>query len=202
MIIIFTYMAKQEIITLRNGEEIRLSEREKMFCEYYLGSSNKNATQAAISTGYAEKTARATASRLLTNVNIKKYLDNHAAPLLEALGITQERVLRERANMAFTNLTDLVDNEWRLKNKDQIDPKHYAALNQVTIKEKVLMQQGDEEGGGIVLSREISYKIADKDKSLAVLEEMTGLTKPKPLEGTGPVQNNFFGDINNYINNK
>jgi phage terminase small subunit len=195
-------MAKQEIITLRNGEEIRLSEREKMFCEYYLGSANKNATQAAISTGYAEKTARATASRLLTNVNIKKYLDNHAAPLLEALGITQERVLRERANMAFTNLTDLVDNEWRLKNKDQIDPKHYAALNQVTIKEKVLMQQGDEEGGGIVLSREISYKIADKDKSLAVLEEMTGLTKPKAIEGTGPVQNNFFGDINNYINSK
>jgi phage terminase small subunit len=195
-------MAKQEVITLRNGEEIRLSEREKMFCEYYLGSANKNATQAAISTGYAEKTARITASKLLSNANIKKYLDNHAAPLLEALGITQERVLRERANMAFTNLTDLVDNEWRLKNKDQIDPKHYAALNQVTIKEKVLMQQGDEEGGGIVLSREISYKIADKDKSLSVLEEMTGLTKPKPLEGAGPVQNNFFGDINNYINNK
>jgi len=195
-------MAKQEIITLRNGEEIRLSEREKMFCEYYLGSANKNASKACVMAGYSEKGVNRAATRMLSNVVIRKYLDNHSAPLLEALGITQERVLRERMNMAFTNLTDLVDNEWRLKNKDQIDPKHYAALNQVTIKEKVLMQQGDEEGGGIVLSREISYKIADKDKSLAVLEEMTGLTTPRPLDGAGPVQNNFFGDINNYINNK
>ena len=197
-------MAKQEIIKLRNGEEIRLSEREKLFCEYYLGSANKNATQAAISAGYAIAAAKQTANKLVTKGDVRKYIDNHTAPLLEALGITQERILRERRNMAFTNLTDLVDNEWRLKNKDQIDPEHYAALNQVTIKEKVLMQQGEEDGGGTVLSREISYKIADKDKSLAVLEEMTGLTvKKEALPGENqPAQINIFNQINNYLKDK
>lgn len=195
-------MAKQEIITLRNGEEIRLSEREKMFCEYYLGSANKNATQAAILAGLSERTARSQAQRMLTKADIKKFLDNKTAPLMEALGITQERVLRERMNMAFTNLTDLVDNDWNLLPKDKIDPKHYAALNQVTIKEKVLMQQGDEEGGGVVLSRDISFKTDGKEKSLAALEEMTGLTTPK-TEVQAPTQvNNYFNQINQYINQK
>ena len=48
--------------------------RQEMFCRYYITEINGttfNATQAAIKAGYSERTATATASRLLTYVNIK-----------------------------------------------------------------------------------------------------------------------------------
>lgn len=50
-----------------------LTEKQKRFCTEYL--IDLNATQAAIRTGYSEKTARAIGQRLLTNVDIKKYID-------------------------------------------------------------------------------------------------------------------------------
>lgn len=50
-----------------------VKEKQKRFCEEYLVDCN--ATQAAIRTGYSKKTARAVGQRLLTNVDIKKYID-------------------------------------------------------------------------------------------------------------------------------
>lgn len=50
-----------------------MTEKQKRFCTEYL--IDLNATQAAIRTGYSEKTARAIGQRLLTNVDIKKYID-------------------------------------------------------------------------------------------------------------------------------
>jgi phage terminase small subunit len=195
-------MAKFQEVKLRSGEVIRLTDRESLFCEHYLADSNRNATQAAIKAGLSPKTAYSQGQRMLNNVEVDKYIKDKTAPLLEALGITHERILRERAALAFTNLTDLVDNEWRLKNKDEIDPKFYPALNQVTIKEKVLIQQDDEKGGGIVLSREISYKTADKDKSLAMLEKATGLIKEEQPQVPPPPTTNLFLQLNQYVNNR
>lgn len=50
-----------------------VKEKQKRFCEEYLVDCN--ATQAAIRAGYSKKTARAIGQRLLTNVDIKKYID-------------------------------------------------------------------------------------------------------------------------------
>lgn len=56
-----------------------MKEKQKRFCEEYLVDCN--ATQAAIRTGYSEKTARAIGQRLLTNVDIKKYIDQQLQKL-------------------------------------------------------------------------------------------------------------------------
>ncbi len=50
-----------------------MTAKQKRFCEEYLVDCN--ATQAAIRTGYSKKTARAVGQRLLTNVDIKKYIE-------------------------------------------------------------------------------------------------------------------------------
>lgn len=50
-----------------------MNARQKRFCDEYL--TDCNATQAAIRAGYSEKTACEQAARLLTNVNIKDYID-------------------------------------------------------------------------------------------------------------------------------
>lgn len=50
-----------------------LNDQQIAFCEHYVASLN--ATQAAIDAGYSEKTARQQGSRLLTNANIKVFID-------------------------------------------------------------------------------------------------------------------------------
>lgn len=52
--------------------EKELTAKQKRFCEEY--SIDFNGKQAAIRAGYSLKTANEQASRLLTNVNVKKYL--------------------------------------------------------------------------------------------------------------------------------
>ena len=53
--------------------EKKLTAKQQRFCDEYL--IDMNATQAAIRAGYSEKTAKAQGSRLLTNVDVKAYLD-------------------------------------------------------------------------------------------------------------------------------
>ena len=59
-------------VTIEEAKE-NLTDQQIAFCEYYVASMN--ATQAAIDAQYSEKTARQQGSRLLTNVNIKIYID-------------------------------------------------------------------------------------------------------------------------------
>lgn len=195
-------MAKNHQITLVSGEKITLTERELIFCESYLSDSKRNAAEAARTAGYSLRNAREQAARLLSKANISKYLDSKTKPLLEAMGVTHERLIRERVALAFTNLTDLVDDDWRLKSPSEIDPKFYPALNQVEIEEKVLKKM-DGDDAGILVSRKIKYKLNEKEKSLSMLEEASGLVKtkekePEPSESNKPMT--LFQQINNTYN--
>lgn len=50
-----------------------MNARQKKFCDEYL--IDCNATQAAIRAGYSQKTAKVTAAKMLTNANLKTYID-------------------------------------------------------------------------------------------------------------------------------
>ena len=52
----------------------KLSAKQQRFCNEYL--IDLNATQAAIRTGYSEKTAYSQGQRMLKNVEVKAYLDS------------------------------------------------------------------------------------------------------------------------------
>lgn len=52
-----------------------MNAKQKRFCEEYL--IDCNATQAAIRAGYSAKTAKEQGVRLLTNVNLRTYIDQH-----------------------------------------------------------------------------------------------------------------------------
>lgn len=188
-------MARFKEVKLLSGEKIKLSERELLFCEHYLTNADRNATEAAKMAGYSKRTATNIANQNLGKLHIQKYLDNKTKPLIEAMGITHEKLIRERASLAFTNLTDLVDNNWNLKTKDEIDPVHYPALNSVEITEKILQRPGTED---ILLERKIKYRTNEKEKSLSVLEEISGLVRKKDQEV--PIENKsitLFQQINN-----
>lgn len=50
-----------------------MNARQKWFCDEYL--IDCNATQAAIRAGYSPKTAKVTGAKMLTNANLKAYID-------------------------------------------------------------------------------------------------------------------------------
>lgn len=81
-----------------------LTDKQKRFCEEYL--IDLNATQAAIRSGYSPKTAEQTASRLLRNVKVQEYIAKRQKELSRSTEITQERVIKELALIAFSNNAD------------------------------------------------------------------------------------------------
>ncbi|MEC7753803.1 MAG: terminase small subunit [Bacteroidota bacterium] len=186
-------MPRQQVIKI-GDEQIKLSEREILFSEHYLADSNRNATQAAISAGYSKKTARQQGARLLTNVNVKKYIDFKTKPILEKLGVTQERIISEFASIGFSNVTHFLNDDYSMKTVDQLDPRATGAISQI----KVKIEQS--ENGGE--DKTIEFKVWDKVKALTELAELAGLKRSEQDQPTQVVQNNYYGNINNHIKNQ
>ena len=85
-----------------------LNERQKMFAMGFL--CGMTATRAYQRAGYRATgaSARANASRLLTNANIARFLEEQRKKNVNKLEITQEKVLGELASFAFANIKDFV----------------------------------------------------------------------------------------------
>lgn len=82
----------------------KLTDKQKRFVEEYL--IDLNATQAAIRAGYTEKYANTNASKLLQNTTISQYIRERQKELSRKTEITQERVIKELALIAFSNNAD------------------------------------------------------------------------------------------------
>lgn len=71
-------------------DKLQLTAKQERFCQEYV--IDLNGTQAAIRTGYSEKTANEQSSRLLTNVNIQQRIKELQDNIANKLGITAEWV--------------------------------------------------------------------------------------------------------------
>lgn len=69
-----------------------MTSRQERFCNEYL--IDCNATQAAIRAGYSEKTARQIGQRLLTDVDIKAYIDKQMGALQDKTIASAEEVMK------------------------------------------------------------------------------------------------------------
>ncbi|MDG1276930.1 MAG: terminase small subunit [Algoriphagus sp.] len=101
-----------------------MTAKEISFAENYLCTFN--ATEAAKAAGYSERSARQIGCENLTKPYIQAYIKNKSQASLEKLEITQERVLKELANIAFSNVTDFFEDDWALKKLTDI-PKSKSA---------------------------------------------------------------------------
>ncbi len=70
---------------------MELSARHQVFCDQYVLSNN--GARSAIAAGYSERSARITASKLLTNPNIQGALRARKQVLESELQVTRQRVL-------------------------------------------------------------------------------------------------------------
>lgn len=84
----------------------KLTPKQERFVEEYL--VDLNATQAAIRAGYSAHTAKQQGARLLTNVDVAQKLGSARERLVERTEISQDRVLKEYAAIAFADIRNAV----------------------------------------------------------------------------------------------
>lgn len=148
----------------------KLTDKRRLFVFEYL--VDLNATQAAIRAGYSKKTARSQGQRLLTKDDIQKEIQKRQKKHSNKLEITADRVLKERARLAFFNVQDLYDDDGNLKDIKDLSEDLAAAIHGVKIGAKIEKRtDGAEELKTFIKD----VKMPDKDKSLTALEKHLGL---------------------------
>lgn len=138
-----------------------LTVKQNLFvCEYC--SNGGNASAAARVAGYSAKTAPWIGNENLQKPQIKAAIDARGDSLTSRMGqydITEERILREMALMAFVNLDDFYDEEGNMKPVHKLTRDQCAAITEVT-------EKSYGKGGDVF---EQKYKLADKKSMLDML---------------------------------
>lgn len=174
-----------------------MNPRQQRFVEEYL--VDLNATQAAIRAGYAEGSAKVTASRMLTDDNVAAAIAEAKAKRSERTEITQDMVLRELALIGFANAGDYFD--WdadgiTLRPKADLTREQQAVVAEVseTVTEKggtIRLKLHDKRASLVDIGRHLGmfpsrHEVTGKDGgpvalSLAgILEEIDGKTRGLP----------------------
>ena len=144
----------------------KLTAKQQRFVDEYL--IDLNATQAAIRAGYSAKTACEQGARLLANVKVQGTIAEHMAERSKRTGVNQDRIVRELAKIAFVNLTDIVDEEGRIRSN--------ATDEDLSCLESIKYKESSSDTGDSV-EREV--KIASKLKALELLGKHVGMWNDK-----------------------
>ncbi|CAB4121924.1 Terminase small subunit [uncultured Caudovirales phage] len=142
-----------------------LNPKHQKFVLEYL--KDLNATQAAIRAGYSAKTSRVQGSRLLTNAAICIAIAERQTKVMHKLDTSAERILLERARLAFYDPGKLLDDDGRPIPLSALDEDTRRAIASVKI-----VTQGNTEIG---LAEITEFKLADKNASLTALEKINGM---------------------------
>lgn len=177
------------------GIVAKLTPKQKIFVDEYLVDLNAaRAYKIAYPKIKKDETARANSSRLLTNANIKDYIDKRMKDREKRTEITQDKVLQELANIAFSNGAD------------------FAKVVQKSYMEPVLDDKGNEIGEKEVFYKDVDPVLTDdlsedKKKAIAAIKrtkfgiEVASCDKVKALELLGKHLGMFKEKIEAEINN-
>lgn len=136
------------------------------FVEAFLANGS-NASQAAVSAGYSAKTAGVTGAKMLKDARVKLILSQRTAEVFDNLKITTERILKERARLAFYDPRKFLDKDGEPIPLHLLDDDTAAVICGIKIS-----QTG---GGEVPVTTIKEYKVADKNASLTSLEKQRGM---------------------------
>ena len=131
--------------------------QEKFVLEYIRCGNGKSA---AIAAGYSPKAAEQQGSELLKNPKVSEVLRKKQMAMLERLEISVERVLKERARMAFFDVGDLA--AYKIT-----EPADIAKLPH-DLRQAITGWKYDRQGRFMV-------QLADKNAHLTALEKHLGM---------------------------
>lgn len=145
--------------------------KEAIFLKEYL--KHQNGTKAAKAAGY--KDPANVACKLLKKPYIIADIKEHRAKIMEKYKIDEERVLKEWAKMAFSNLGDFLsyteEGEIVYKNSEELTEDQFAQIQEVSNSKK--FHDGD------LVGTDVRLKLHDKQKALEALSRHLGLFNDK-----------------------
>lgn len=175
-----------------------LSNNQKLFCQEYL-KLGMNGTQAYLKVYKSckkEETARANASRLLTNANIQEYISELQKKVEEKAVVSIEMIVDELTAIAFTDRTQIsanVRNRILLQEEDGTKKEYFE--NNVIFRETSELDERTRKviAGYKKTQSGFAVETYDKMKALELLGKYLGMFK----DDAPTINNNI---INPYAN--
>ena len=156
--------------------EKELNDKQRLFCIEYL--KDFNATQAAKRAGYSVRTARSIGAENLAKPDIQAEVSKQIGLLLDQAKIHLEKQIFDYwIKRAFYDVTEIVNLKGKLKmTEKQLREKGlHVCIDSIN---KKVNEHGEET---------ITYKFADKDKAVEMLQKYIQMIKEK-VELTGGLQ--------------
>lgn len=147
---------------------MELTDQVKLFCHEYM--KDFNGAQAAIRSNYSVKTAKEQASRLLTNVNVQKYLATLKEKAADKNEDLTERIKNELIKIGFSDIKEYLDSGNAIKDISQLPGELTTCVESI---KKTETKFGDDKTGGTKTS--IQFKLHSKLDALEKLARYVGL---------------------------
>ena len=162
---------------------MKLTPKQMRFVDEWL--IDFNGKQAAIRAGYSAKTAEATAARLLRNVKVQAEISRRQKDLQRRTEVTQDRVVKELARIAFANIADYLHVETQTRTKDDGTEVTYQIVmlsetEDLSVDQRAALANVKQSVNGVEI------KLHDKIKALELLGRHIGMFTDK-LEVKGAI---------------
>lgn len=157
----------------------------RLFVKEYL--VDKNATQAAIRAGYSPHSARSFGSQLLTFRDVAEAVERGLARQARRTEISAERVLRELALVAFSDIGDVVrvdgDGKVFVNDLESMEPEARRSIAEITQTTTERIEPGkDGEPARVIEKIRLGVKQHSKVAALKMLADHLGLSAPVKQE--------------------
>ena len=143
-----------------------MTDAQKRFCDEYL--IDLNATRAykvAYSRCKKDETASVNGSKLLRNTKVQEYISRKQKEIEKRTEVTQDRVIKELAKIAFLDIRKLYTDNGQLKNVADLDSDTAGAISSLETLEEYDGYGEDREKIGDTQK----VKLLDKTKALELL---------------------------------
>ena len=160
----------------------KLTDKQRIFANEYLVDLNATRAYKKAYPGVRkDETAAVNGNRLLRNAKVKEYIQKRMKEREKRTEITQDRVLKELADIAFDDIKNYLsfhtdengDIRVKIKDSTEIDTKNISEIS-------------------IGKDGQFKFKLYCKDNALVQLGKHLGMFKDK-LEVTGNINNPYEG---------
>lgn len=155
---------------------MKLTPKQIRFVDEYL--VDFNATQAAIRAGYKAKTAHVIGAENLRKPKIAEEIARRQKDLQKRTEVSQDRVVKELARIAFANIADYIHVETQTRTKDDGTEITY----QTVMFNETQELSADQRAALAVVKQSVNgfeLKLHDKIKALELLGRHIGMFKDK-----------------------
>lgn len=153
-----------------------LTPKQLRFVDEYL--VDLNASDAARRAGYSARTAPKIGYENLQKPEVAAAIEAKRKELAEGLGITRERILKEMASLAFSDLRGIFDEDGALRPIHTLSAGQAAAISSIEV-------EGPTKRNPNWVTK---VKLWDKGKQLENLLKHLGMAEDKPASTQTPVE--------------